>query len=472
MYSPRILVVDDEEGMREVCEETLARIENATVVGVSDPVEACRLLSEESFDLLVTDLCMPTMSGVELTRTAREHDPDLPVVVITAHPSVDTAVQCLKLGAVDYIRKPFRPEELLANVRRFLDMRRLREEHLLLSRHVSRDYGFEELVGVSPPMRKVFNLLERVSETDVDVLITGETGTGKELTARALHRRSRRAEGRFVPVDCGAIPEHLMESEVFGYERGAFTGANARTVGLLEYASGGTFFLDEVGELPPLMQAKLLRALQERTIRRLGAKQEVAVDVRVVAATGRDLEQAVQQGAFRQDLLFRINVVSIQLPSLRERGEEDIRLLIDAFLARHGREMGRDVRGVDPQALEVLLEYRWPGNVRELQNVIRRGLALARGDMIQLEDLPARLVGSAGEGSANWSGVGFFELRARQMAAFEREYLSDLLRSHRGDVTAAAVAAAVPRGTYYRLLKNHGLRAADFRHDSTSGEFS
>jgi transcriptional regulator with PAS, ATPase and Fis domain len=275
-------------------------------------------------------------------------------------------------------------------------------------------------------------------------------------------------------VDCGAIPENLLESELFGYERGAFTGAAARSIGLLEFADRGTFFMDEVGELPAQLQAKLLRALQERRIRRLGGKAEIPVDVRVIAATGRDLTQEVEQGRFRQDLFYRINVVTIPLPPLRERGE-DLQLLVQHFLHRHAAEMGKpQVAGLAPEALEVLLSYRWPGNVRELQNVIRRGIAMCRGERVGVDDLPEHLVVSAGEGgepsvaaaaalARPGAGGGFFQMRAQRMAAFEKEYLTALLRAHHGDVAAAAREAKVPRGTYYRLLKNHDVKPSEYR---------
>lgn len=481
MARPRVLVVDDEEGMLEVCQETLERLGDVEVVIERQSARAVERLADESFDVMVTDIRMPGIDGVNLLRKAREHDPDLPVLMITGFPTVETAVECLRLGAVDYLTKPFLPDDLLANVKRFIEERRIREENTLLRRQVSRDYAFDDLVGGSPSMEGVFETVRRVADTDVDVLVVGETGTGKELVARAIHRRSKRAKERFVPVDCGAIPEHLLESEFFGYEKGAFTGANNRSIGLLEFADGGTFFLDEVGELPLLLQAKLLRALQERRIRRVGSKVETPIDVRIVAATGRDLEKMVAEGTFRQDLLYRINVVKVGLPPLRERGG-DVLELASHFVQRHAREMGKNVRGIRSDAAEVLSHYRWPGNVRELQNVIRRGIAMTRGNEIGVEDLPDTLVVASGEsprtadliassaGASNGAGAsvgtgGFFEERARRMAMFEKEYLAAMLAQHQGDVTAAARDAGVPRGTYYRLMKNHGIKANEFRSD-------
>ncbi len=323
-----------------------------------------------------------------------------------------------------------------------------------------------DFVGSGPAMRKVFNLIEQVATTDVDVLILGDTGTGKELVARSVHDRSRRSNEPFVAVDSGAIPENLLESEFFGHERGAFTGADARRIGLLEHANGGTFFLDEVGELPLLLQAKLLRTLQERKLRRVGGREEIAIDVRVIAATGRNLEQMIREKTFREDLFYRINVVRIDLPPLRARGD-DLGLLIEHFASRYSREMGKAVVGITPEAYQVLAHYRWPGNVRELQNVIRRGIALTRGSMISIDDLPDDIVSSAGlseaSSSANGATSGFFAERDRFVLKFERDYLSSLLRKHQGNVKSAAIEAELPRGTLYRLMKNHGLDGDQFR---------
>lgn len=468
--------MDDEAGVRAVVIEALERIEGAEVVDAGGAAQALSLLKQESFDVLVTDIRMPEMDGVQLLRAAREHDPKLPVLILTAYPTVETAVEALRHGAVDYLTKPFLPDDLIARVRRFVDERRLKEENALLLRQVSRPHRFEELIGESPAMRYMFDLVDRVAETDVDILIQGETGTGKELVARAIHRRSKRKKKRFVPVDCGAIPESLMESEFFGYEKGAFTGAGARSIGLMEYASEGSIFLDELGELPLLLQAKLLRALQERRIRRVGSRTETSVDLRVIAATARNLEKAITAGEFREDLYFRINVVTIKLPPLRERGDDILRLA-EHFRAKHAKEMGKAISSITEEAAEVLVQYRWPGNVRELQNAIRHGIALCRNGQLGVEDLPERVVAGSGDRERDASvgdapstsedagdpDEGFFDARTRHMAGFEQRYLAHLLRAHDGDVRAAAKAAKIPRGTYYRLMKNHGLVARNFK---------
>jgi len=461
MARARILVVDDEEGMLEVCADTLRRLPETAIVVEPQSRKAAELLSAEHFDLLITDIRMPEVSGVELLRLARQRDPDIPVLMLTAFPTVETAVESMKLGAADYVTKPFLPDDLLVTARRLLEERRLRQENLLLERQLERPYSFDEIVGTSPAMQTVFDTIRRVSATDADVLILGETGVGKELVARSIHKRSQRGNQRFVPVDCGAIPETLLESELFGHERGAFTGAHSRSLGLLELADGGTFFLDEIGELPLQTQAKLLRTLQERKFRRVGAKEEISVNVRVVAATNRDLAVEMRERRFRADLYYRINVARIEIPPLRER-PEDIALLLRHFVERYAAEMGKANAEIDPGVTEVLSRYRWPGNVRELQNLVKRTLAMSERAIISLDDLPDEIVIQAGDQAPAVPG-GFFQLRAQRVVAFEKEYLAEVLRRCRGDVSRAAREARLPRGTLYRLLKKHDLNADDFR---------
>ncbi len=320
---------------------------------------------------------------------------------------------------------------------------------------------FDEFVGSSPAMTKVYESIARVAATNVDVLVIGETGTGKELVARSIHRASDRREQPFVPVDCGAIPENLVESEFFGHEKGAFTGADTRRAGLMETAHQGTFFLDEIGELPLLLQAKLLRVLQERKLRRVGGREEIPIDVRIVAATARDLDEMVRLKLFREDLYYRINVVQIDLPPLRERGD-DLGLLSEHFADRYSREMGRPGTVVSPEAYQVLRQYDWPGNIRQLQNVIRRGMALTESRMIGVDDLPDEVIAAAGQKSVN-SNQGFFQAREEHVARFEQEYIRSLLERHRGNVKSAAEEAEIPRGTLYRLMKNHQIDGAEFR---------
>jgi DNA-binding NtrC family response regulator len=455
-----VLVVDDEPGMLEICRDILQKLPDAEVAFESDSTRAAQRLEQETFDLLVTDVRMPGLGGLDLMRAARDRDPHVALLVFTAFPSVDLAVEAMKLGAADFLTKPFLPEDLLRVATRLLEERRLRDEHRLLARQVGREYVFDEIVGRSPLMQAVFETIRRVAPTEADVLIVGETGTGKELVARSIHKNSRRQGGRFVPVDCGAIPDDLLENEFFGHERGAFTGAHARSLGLLEFAHKGTFFLDEVGELSPRLQAKLLRVLQERSIRRVGGREEIPVDVRVVAATSRKLSEEIEAGRFREDLYYRINVARVDLPPLRERAE-DVPLLVERFLERHGPETGLEDLSVDAEALELLERYAWPGNVRELQNVVRRVLTQSRDGRVTVDDLPDEIVAAVGEEGGG--GGGFFQARAQRIASFEREYLENLLRGAAGEVARAAREARMPRGTLYRLLKKHDLDPDTFR---------
>lgn len=460
MAKSRILVVDDELGMLEVCAESLAELE-AEVVTESDSERGARLVESQSWDLVIADVRMPTLGGIDLLRMVRRHDPEASVLMITAFPNVETAVECMKLGAADYLAKPFLPEDLLATAQRLLDARQLRAENTLLMRQVDRSFLSREFVGASEPMKSTFELIKRVAPRDTDVLILGETGTGKEVVARCIHELSDRKSRRFVPVDCGAIPEDLIESELFGHERGAFTGATSRSLGLMEFADGGTFFLDEIGELSASTQAKLLRALQERKIRRVGGTEEVEVNVRVIAATVRNLDEDIKTGRFRSDLYYRINVARIDMPPLRERNG-DVALLANHFVQRYAAEMGLGEVGISADAMEILSWYPWPGNVRELQNVIKRTLALIDSNTITDDDLPDEVVTTV-RPHDNHSCRGFFDIKDARIAEFEKAFLSDLLSRHDGDATSAAREAQIPRGTLYRLLKKHGLNAADFR---------
>ncbi|MEX0678814.1 MAG: sigma-54 dependent transcriptional regulator [Pirellulales bacterium] len=461
MKKPRILIVEPDDSAARQYQAALAGLESPEFSTVASALEALEKLRGDSFDLLLANVDPRRPDDFDLLRTARTIDPELPLIVVTSAPTVESATASLRLGAGDYLSHPVDPQALVQSASRLLSGRRLEEEYELLRRQVERPYGFDDMIGGSAAMRKVFETIEQVANSDVDVLVVGETGTGKELVARSIHRRSRRAGGRFVPVDCGAIPESLLESEFYGHEKGAFTGAESRQIGLLEFADRGTFFLDELGELPMLLQAKLLRTLQERKIRRVGGREEIDVDVRIVAATARNLDEMIRQNRFRQDLYYRINVVRIDLPPLRERGD-DIGLVAEYLAHRHGREMGRPIKSITPEAYQVLSQYRWPGNVRELQNVIRRAIALAKGPHIALDDLSDEVVAAAGEGRSS-GDLGYFELRDEHVARFESQYLNDLLVRHHGDVRTAAIEAKLPRGTLYRLMKKHNLDGGSYR---------
>jgi DNA-binding NtrC family response regulator len=462
VQQPRIIVVDPAGSAGLPYARMLARLQPLELRIVPQLAAALDTIGRDAWDLAVL-AARSGPSAASLQDAVRKADPQLPVVVLDPKPDVAVARRCLQAGGADYLDLAMAEPELEDACVRLLSGSRRRAAEEVLRRAVERPYSFAGFLGESPPMREIYSIIERVAASSVDVLVTGETGTGKELVARAIHAGSRRSGGPFVPVDCGAIPDALLESELFGHERGAFTGADARRMGLIEFADGGTLFLDEVGELPLPLQAKLLRVLQERRVRRVGARQENPVDVRVVAATSRPIDRMVNEGEFRRDLFYRINVVRVELPPLRARGD-DIGLLAEHFANRAAQEMGRPVGGLSTDVYQVLKSYHWPGNVRELQNVVRRAIALTRSPNAGIDDLPDEIVAAAGRSAPAEAGaVGFFARRAEHVAGFEREFLTDLLTRHLGDVSAAAREARLPRGTLYRLLKGHGIDAAAFR---------
>ena len=456
MQEFKVLIIDDEEGMLEVCRDSLRHFPGLRVMTESRSRRAAELLSREAFDILVVDLRMPELDGLQVLKLAREEQPEIQVIMITGFPTVETAVKAIKKGASDYIVKPFTPKQLREKIEQAVARAQARTNGLPDSDPAT-DRSYDGIIGSCPPMQRVYKMVEQVAPTNSDVLILGESGTGKELVARSIHKRSLR-KGRFVPVDCGAIPENLLEAELFGHEKGSFTGASEQRLGLLEFADGGTFFLDEVCELAPSLQAKLLRALQERSFRRVGGKSEVQVDVRIIAATNRDIEREVAEERFRRDLYYRINVVKIAVPPLRER-RSDVPLLVDHFVGRFAREMGKALLGLEPSAMQVLLDHSWDGNVRQLQNVLRRAVTMSRTEYIELVDLPEELRGTEDTEST----ADFFGLRSRKVESFERDYLVELLRKVKGDVSRASKVASLPRATFYRLLKKHEIQPADFR---------
>jgi len=386
MAKARILVVDDEKSMRDLLSITLEK-EGYDVLTAAGGQPAIEALHRESVDAVITDLRMPKVDGLQVLRAAKEISPDTAVIVITAVASTETAVEAMKLGAYDYITKPFKLDEVNLIVRNALERKRLRDENLYLRRQLETQHRFENIIGKSDVIAEVFDTIRKIADSPSTAMITGESGTGKELVARAIHFNSFRRDKPFVPVNCGAIPEGLMESELFGHVRGAFTGAVANKMGLFSAAEGGTLFLDEITEIPALLQVKLLRAIQLREIRRVGDIKDVKTDVRLIAASNRDLEEAVQAGILREDLFYRLNVIPIQLPPLRER-REDIPLLVAHFLQKFSKELGKDVRGVTPETMAVLERYRWPGNIRELENVLERAVVLGAGDVLDVDALP------------------------------------------------------------------------------------
>src|SRR6476646_5095223 len=386
----QVLIVDDEPNLRKILSAQLTR-DGYDVMIAEDGEQGLSLLREHHIDLVITDLKMPKVDGMTLLREALREEPELPIVMITAHGTVDTAVEALKIGAFDYLTKPFDKDEVRQIVAKALKTRQLAgAEATRVPEAPGARFG---IIGSSNGIVDLYAVLERVADTPTTVLITGESGTGKELVARALHDHSSRKDKPFIKVNCAAIPKELIESELFGYERGAFTGAVTSKPGRFELANGGTLFLDEIGEIPVEMQVKLLRALQESEFERVGGIKTIRVDVRLVAATNRDLKKLISQGAFRDDLFYRLNVVSIRLPALRERAS-DTALLVDHFLKKFNERLKKNVTGVDPEALELLSSYGWPGNIRELENVMERAVLFCDAQKLRVEDLPVELRGT------------------------------------------------------------------------------
>ena len=458
----RILVVDDKENMLKLFAKILG--DEYALTTASDGGHAMSLVAREQFDVVVTDIRMPGADGFEVLAAVKARAPDTEVVMMTAHGTIEDAVAAMKKGAYDYLPKPFDPDAALLVVSRALERKHLREQAANLQRQVEGIYSFHNIIGKSAPMRELYQLLERAAELDITVLLSGDSGTGKELAARAIHYHSARREKRFVAVNCGALPADLIESELFGHARGAFTGAVGEKAGLFEEAQSGTLFLDEIGDLPLPMQVKLNRALQEKEIRRVGGNTSISIDVRIVAATHRDLKEEVQAGRFREDLFYRLNIFPIHMPPLRER-REDIPLLVAQFLEKYARAFRRKVTGIDPDALKVLTGYRWPGNVRELENAIERAVAVSSANLVREADLPAE-VRTAQEGELPGDVLSKLPYRDAVDLARERmsrEYLTALLREFDGNVTRAAERAGLERESLHRLARRYGIRPDDFR---------
>ena len=448
----RILIVDDEPSLRKVLRAHLGRA-GYEVETAEDGHAAVQALDNAPFDLVVSDLRMPGMDGMELLGWCRSRYPGLPVVLITAHGTVDSAVEAIKLGAYDYITKPFDQEELRTIIRRALAT----EERARSSLQADENGRFD-IIGRTPAIRGVFDLVDKIADSPTTVLVTGESGTGKELVARAIHQQSPRAEQPFIQVNCGAIPENLFESELFGHERGAFTGAVTSRPGRFELAHGGTLFLDEIGELPRDMQVKLLRVLQERTFERVGGVRSIQVDVRLVAATNCDLAAEVKKGAFREDLYYRLNVVPVQLPPLRDR-PDDIPLLVEHFVARFNKRLGRDVHGVTPEATAAMMAHPWPGNIRELENLIERAVLLAEQPLIGLGAMPG-LEGTAPDTGSpeDIEDMGLKAYVRAYTAKLERARIRRVLAAEGGNVTRAARRLEISRKSLQMKMKEYGLR--------------
>lgn len=442
-----ILIVEDEAKMRRLLELNLGD-DGFTTLSAGDAETGMKLLRENTVDLVLTDLKLPGMNGLEFLQAVKRQNPALPVVVMTAFGSVETAVEAMKAGASDYVLKPFSLAEMRLVVRKELDVRKLREENRSLREALGKRYSHPNIVARSAKMQEVLGTVDRVAPTNSTVLLGGESGVGKDLIARAIHEKSRRAAGPFVKINSTAIPENLLESELFGYERGAFTGANASKPGKFELADKGTLFLDEIGDVPPVTQVKLLRVLQEREFERLGGTKTLKVDVRLIAATNRDLREALEQGTFREDLYYRLNVVPIDIAPLRQR-KEDIPELVNLFIARFAGDSGKPVESISPEAMQILLNYYWPGNVRELQNIIERGCALAKGTVLEVSDIHLDVRPSK---AAN--GASGFLPEGMTLERWEDEMIQEALRRANGNKSQAARLLGLSRNALrYRLSK-------------------
>jgi len=460
---PRILVVDDEKIVCESCKRILEE-EGYEVETALSGREAFERMKENPFDIVITDLKMPGIDGMEVLRTFRKDYPDSIIIMITGFSTVETAVEAMKLGAFDYIPKPFTPDEVAIVVRKAIEKKNLVLENIYLRQELQEKYGFHNIVGKSKKMQEIYRIIAKVAVTDSTVLIYGQSGTGKELTARAIHFNSTRREKQFVPVDCAVLSENLLESELFGHVRGSFTGAVTTKPGLFEVADGGTVFLDEVGNISLSIQAKLLRVLQEREFTPVGGTKVKKVDIRLIAATNKDLEKMIKEEAFREDLYYRLNIVPIYLPTLKER-QEDIPLLAVHFLKKYAEEMGKTVKGFTPEAMEKMMRYPWPGNIRELENVVERTVVMIDDEMVRVEHLilPGQQEKEISENQIPATSEELKEIkkhmREKAVEDIEKAFVLSALERHQWNVTRAAEEVGMLRPNFQALMRKYNLRA-------------
>lgn len=443
----KVLVVDDDLEMCGLISDVL-KGEGLSATSIGDSLEASKVLKKEEFDVIVTDLKMKGLKGLDLLEEAKKVAPLTPVIIITAFGTVESAIKAMKMGAYDYITKPFQMDEFVLTVKKALENRLLKREVARLKKEVESRYHFHNLIGKSPPMQKIYELIERISDTSSNVLITGESGTGKELVAKAIHYNGIRKEGPFVAVNCAAIPETLLESELFGYKKGAFTDAKTDKKGLIFEANEGTLFLDEITEMASTLQAKLLRVIEEKEIRPLGDTNSYPVDVRIISTTNRDIGSVIQQDRFREDLYYRLRVIDIELPPLRDR-REDIPLLVQHFINKFSQDLKKDVSGVSEEALKIFLNYTWPGNVRELENVIQRAITLTRHETILPEDLPHSMLQETDKNVLEKAVQEKYTIDQ-----LEKEYIKRILVEVGGNKSKAAEILGLDRKTLYRKLQD------------------
>ncbi len=458
METKKVLVVDDEESMRHMLSLILKR-EGYEVLTAGGGQEALALVDGKLFDFILMDVVMPGMDGLELLKMIKDRKVEATVIMMSAYGSLETAVEAMKTGAYDYVSKPFKPDEILLTLRKAEERENLRKENVRLRQEVCRDYSFGNIVGKSVKMVQLFETIKKISDYKASVLILGESGTGKEMVARSLHYNSSRVNGPFVAVNCGAIPETLLESELFGHDRGAFTDAKKEKRGSFEMAHQGTLFLDEVGETSPTAQVKLLRALQEGEVKRLGSEHPIFVDVRIIAATIKDLTRAVAEGRFREDLFYRLNVLPLHLPPLRDR-KEDLPLLVDHFIQKYNQQHRLNIQGVSESSLARLLEYPWPGNVRELENAIERSMILTLGEKIESDSLPSEVLGERAPWKKEiWGEELSIKKGSRIM---EEELIRRALKKTKGNRSQAVRLLEISHPALLSKMKEFGINGSDF----------
>ncbi len=453
MTKKRVLVVDDEENLRNML-TMIIRKEGYDVDTSVNGKEALIKIREDNYDFVLCDIKMPKLDGLGLLRKLNSNNGNDTIIMMSAYGAIDTAIEAMKLGAYDYISKPFKTDEIILTLKKAEERERLKRENILLKEQIKKDYSFENFIGKSQTMLSIFEMIKKVADYKSTVLISGESGTGKELVARAIHSNSRRADKPFIAVNCGAIPENLLESELFGHIKGAFTDATRDKAGLFEEADKGTILLDEIGELPVILQVKLLRVLQDEEIRRVGDTKAIKVDVRVVAATTRDLEKEVNEGNFRDDLFYRLNVLPISLPTLRER-KEDVPLLVDHFIQRFNDRLGLKVKGLTQEALDTLVNFPWRGNVRQLENTIERAMIFMQGDRLDLNDLPSEVKESKENEKLCFDGSELSIKRSSRV--LEKELIRKALQKTNGNRTRAAKILEISHRALLYKIKEYGI---------------
>lgn len=456
----RILIIDDEPDMLSGCAKIVSVLGNDPVP-VADVRKAINFLEEEEFDLIFCDLLMPEYDGMEVLEICQKLAPNTPVIIFSAYGTIDRAVTAMKAGAFDFIEKPFDANNLKILIEKGLRQRNLFRERVNILKQLEDKYHFDNIIGKSSVMRNLFDLIENVSKSDANILITGESGTGKELIARSIHARSRRRTKAFVPVNCGAFPENLFEAELFGYERGAFTGAVHKKIGLIEFADGGTFFLDEVCELPTNLQIKLLRTLQDQMLRRVGGNELIQVDIRLISATNQNVDLALKENTLRQDFYYRLNVINLQVPPLRERNE-DIKLLAEHFLDKYLKLSAKNISGFTNQVIKALENYSWPGNVRELENIIERAVTLAKSNKISFEDLPPYFSNNQ-PSLTSFEGTTLTYLKHKAIEEIEKKFLLYLMQKYKGNITRIAEEAGLTRRHIHRMINTYKIDPNNWR---------